>query len=288
MRLGFCGLGQMGEPMARRLLAAGHELVVWNRTSRRADALVSAGARCADGPAETAAGSEAVVTMLATPEALEEVVFGRQGIAAELAPGATLIEMSTVGPAVVTELRRRLRADVGLVDAPVLGSVPQATDGTLRIFVGGTSEDFASWGDVLEAMGEPVHLGPLGAGAAMKIVVNSTLGAIMGAVGEALVLADALGIDERAALDVLAQSPVGATIARKRDSIESGRYQPAFKLALARKDMDLVASTADGAGVELRLAPAARSWIAEATEAGLGALDYSAVIAHIRGRSASG
>jgi 3-hydroxyisobutyrate dehydrogenase-like beta-hydroxyacid dehydrogenase len=288
MRLGFCGLGQMGEPMARRLLAAGHELVVWNRTLRKAEPLVSAGAGRAEVPAETATGSEAVLTMLATPEALEEVVFGHRGIAAELAPGATLIEMSTVGPAVVTELRRRLRAGVGLVDAPVLGSVPQATDGTLRIFVGGASEDFARWADVLEAMGEPIHLGPLGTGAAMKIVVNSTLGAIMGAVGEALVLADALGIEERAALDVLAQSPVGATIARKRDSIESGRYQPAFKLALARKDMDLVATTADGAGVELRIAPAARSWIAEATAAGLGALDYSAVIAHIRGRSASG
>jgi 3-hydroxyisobutyrate dehydrogenase-like beta-hydroxyacid dehydrogenase len=249
MRLGFCGLGQMGEPMARRLLAAGHELVVWNRTSPRADPLVSAGARRAEVPAETAADSEAVLTMLATPEALEEVVFGRQGIAAELAPGATLIEMSTIGPAVVAELRRRLGADVGLVDAPVLGSVPQATEGTLRFFVGGAPEAFARWAEVLEAMGEPVHLGPLGAGAAMKIVVNSTLGAIMGAVGEALVLADALGIDERAALDVLAQSPVGAIIARKQDSIESGRYQPAFKLALARKDMDLVATAADGAGV---------------------------------------
>lgn len=284
--LGFCGLGQMGAPMAANLLARGLEVAVWNRTPGKAEELARAGARVARSPADAAAGADALVTMLGAPDALDEVLFGASGVAAGLRPGATVIEMSTVGPAAIERARARLPAGIEMIDAPVLGSVPQATSGELTIFVGGDDAAFERWGPVLAAMGRPLHLGPSGSGAAMKVVVNSTLVAAMGALGEALALADGFGLDEGKVLDVLAGSPLGATVGRKRDAISSGSYPPNFKLALARKDARLVAEAAASVGVELRVAPEAKRWYDDADEAGSGALDYAAVIAHIRGRPA--
>jgi 3-hydroxyisobutyrate dehydrogenase-like beta-hydroxyacid dehydrogenase len=136
-------------------------------------------------------------------------------------------------------------------------------------------------------MGTPRHLGPLGAGASMKLVANSILGALMGGLAEAMALADAFRLDEGDVLDILAESPIGVTVKSKRKLLESGVYPANFKLSLAAKDLRLVTAAADAAGVELRMAPAARSWLERADEHGLGDLDYSAVIADVRGRPAA-
>lgn len=285
-KLAFLGLGQMGAPMAARLLAAGHDLAVWNRTAAKSEPLVRRGARPAATPRDVARGAEAVFTMLADPEALTTVLFEQHGASAGLAPGAALVEMSTVGREAILKTRGRLSAAVTMLDAPVLGSVPQATDGTLQIFVGGEAGDYERLRPVLAAMGQPVHVGALGAGASLKLVVNSTLGALMTALGEAMALADACGLDQGIVLDALASSPIGVTTRSKRDHIQSGTYPPRFQLALASKDMRLVAEAAASAGCDLRLAAAARSWFDAAAAAGLGPLDYSAVVAHIRRRPA--
>jgi 3-hydroxyisobutyrate dehydrogenase-like beta-hydroxyacid dehydrogenase len=283
--IAFCGLGQMGAPMAGRLLDAGHDVTVWNRSPERAAPLVARGARQAASPAEAATGAEVVMTMLADPSALEHVVFGAGGVAAGVASGATLVEMSTVGPDVVRDLAARAPEGVQVLDAPVLGSVPQATEGSLKIFVGGDAAVVRRLSSVLEAMGTPAHLGPLGSGAAMKLVANSTLGAAMSGLAEALALADALGLAEGPVLDILADSPIGATVRSKRALIEGGEYRPAnFKLALAAKDLGLVTGAAEAAGLDLRLARAALAWFEQAEDAGLGDRDYSAVIAAVRGQ----
>ena len=282
MKIAFCGLGRMGVPMAARLLDAGHELRAWNRTPGKAGSLLDAGATEAASPAEAAAGAEVVVTMLADPAAVEDVVLG-----AGLGAGTTLIEMSTIGPDAVRSLAALLPERVDVLDAPVLGSIPQATEGTLKIFVGGDAEVFDRLRPVLEPMGTPRHLGPLGAGAAMKLVANSTLGALMTGLAEALALADGLGLVEADVLDILSESPIGVTAKGKRPLIESGVYTPNFTLGLAAKDLRLVMEAAEAAGVELRVAAAARSWLERADEHGLGDLDYSAVIADVRGRPAS-
>lgn len=280
----FCGLGQMGEPMAARILDGPDQLVVWNRTPERATALVERGARLARSPAEAAADADVVVTMVATPEALEAVVFGDDGVAAGMGDGTSLVDMSTVGPTAVRGLAARLAPGADVLDAPVLGSVRQATEGALEIFVGGDEAVLDRRRAVLERMGRVTHLGPLGAGASMKLVANSVLGTLMTGLGEALALADALGLDQPVVLDLLAESPIGATVRSKRDNIESGSYPPNFKLSLAAKDLGLVDQAAADAGLELRLAPAARSWLEQAEQAGLGDADYSAVIAAVRGR----
>jgi 3-hydroxyisobutyrate dehydrogenase-like beta-hydroxyacid dehydrogenase len=286
-KLAFCGLGLMGSRMAARFLSAGHDVTVWDRTPEKETPLVELGARPAKTPAEAAAGAEAAVTMLANPEALEQVVFGGDGLADGLAPGTTLIEMSTVGPGTVRRMAGRLGPDVAVMDAPVLGSLSAVEQGVLKIFVGGPPELLERWRPVLQVLGRPIHFGPLGTGAAMKLVANSTLGALMPALGEALALAKGLGLDRSKVLDVLVDSPIGVTASGKRSRIESGEYPPNFKLALAVKDLDLVLGAAEKVGVELRLAAAAKAWFEQAAAHGLGEMDYSAVIAEITGDPAA-
>jgi 3-hydroxyisobutyrate dehydrogenase-like beta-hydroxyacid dehydrogenase len=280
----FCGLGQMGAPMAGRLVDAGHEVTVWNRTAERAKPLEGRGARIAPTPAEAASGADAAFTMVSTPEAVEEVVLGEQGVARTLSGGAAFIEMSTIGPRAVHDIRTALTGEVDMLDAPVLGSVPQAEEGALKIFVGGEAESFDRWRETLQAMGSPLHIGPLGSGAAIKLVANAALLVLITGLAESLALADSFGPDQEIVLDVLEGSPLGPTVKRKRKSISTGEFEPDFKLALARKDARLVEEAAAEQGMELRLAPAARAWMDEARDEGFGDLDYSAVIAHARGR----
>ncbi|MGH3020666.1 MAG: NAD(P)-dependent oxidoreductase [Gaiellaceae bacterium] len=280
------GLGAMGTRIARRLLAAGHEVSVWNRSPARAEGLAELGATPAASPAEAAGRSEAVVTTVSDPAALEAVSEGSSGIAAGAGASATVIEMSTVGPAAVARLASVLGPGTGLLDAPVLGSVSEAESGSLRIFVGGPAELVERWTPLLSELGAPLHVGPLGAGAAAKLVANTTLFGTLGVLGEALALADGLGLSREAAFDVLAETPLAAQAERRRAAIESGEFPARFSLALARKDADLIAAAADAAGVDLRLADAARAWLADAEADGLGDRDYSAVLERILGRDA--
>ena len=279
--IAFIGLGGMGRRMARRLLDAGHDLVVWNRTPQRADDLVAHGARAAASPADAARAADLVITMLAHPTALRQVTEGPDGILAGAAAPTTIAEMSTVGPAAVRRLAAALPEGVGLLDAPVLGSHPQAEAGQLRIFVGGPDPLARRWMPTLDALGTPTHVGPLGAGAAAKLVANSTLFGVLAILGEALALAEGLGLSRDVAFDVLSATPVGAQADRRRTAVESGDVPLHFPLSLAHKDADLVTSAAEAAHVRLPVAEAARSWIVAAEEAGLGDQDYSRVLAHI-------
>jgi 3-hydroxyisobutyrate dehydrogenase-like beta-hydroxyacid dehydrogenase len=284
-RVGFVGLGQMGAPMAGRLLDAGHELSVWNRTASKADSLVAQGARRARSPADAARGSDAIVTMLSWPETVENVVLGEDGVAVGVSPGAVLIEMSTIGPEMVARISDALPAEVEMVDAPVLGSTPEAEGGNLKIFVGADEESFVRLEELLRVLGDPIRIGPLGAGASAKLVVNSTLGLIQLAFGEALALAGALGLEETTVLDLLELSPIGPTVTKKRDFVETGLFPPNFKLSLAVKDMTLVIEAAAARSVVLHGAAAARAAFEAADRDGLGDCDYSAVAAHLSGRS---
>ena len=278
------GLGAMGSRIARRLLEAGHDLVAWNRTAEKAQPLVEAGAVAAATPAEAAARAEVVLTMVADPAALRDVTEGEDGVAAGVGEGATVIEMSTVGPDAVRRLGSVLGEQAGLLDAPVLGSRSEAEEGTLKVFVGGPPELVARWTPLLSVLGSPLHVGPLGSGAAAKLVANTTLVGTIGVLGEALALAEGLGLPREKAFEVLAATPLAAQAERRRESIESGEYPPRFALYLARKDAELVVAAAREAGVDLRVTEAARAWLADAEEAGLGDRDYSAVLARILGQ----
>jgi 3-hydroxyisobutyrate dehydrogenase-like beta-hydroxyacid dehydrogenase len=279
--IAFLGLGRMGGRMAPRLLEAGHELVVWNRTAEKRDPLVGAGAKPAESPADAARGAEIVITMLADSAALRAVTEGPNGIAAAVDDGSTCIEMSTVGPSAIAWLRSALPHGAGLLDAPVLGSLAEAESGSLHIFVGGPPELADRWIPLLSTMGEPIRVGPLGSGAGAKLVANSTLLGVLGVLGEALALADGLGLSRDVAFEVLARTPLAAQAERRRPALESGDFPPRFSMSLARKDAQVITEEAAASGVELRVLRAAREWFAEAETGGWRDRDYSAVLAWI-------
>jgi 3-hydroxyisobutyrate dehydrogenase/2-hydroxy-3-oxopropionate reductase len=268
--------------MARRLLDAGHALVVWNRTPDKAAELVAAGAELSAGPADAARRADVVITMVADADALRAVVEGGDGISAALDPKTTLIDMSTVGPDAVAWLEQALPEGARLLSAPVLGSLPEAEAGTFTIFAGGPAELVEEHTPLLETFGTVLHVGPFAAGQAAKLVANTTLFEAVNVLGEALALADRLGLEREAAYDVIAATPLAGQAERRRAAIESGEFPTRFRLSLARKDADLVEEAA--AEADLRLAQATRARFLEAERDGLGDADYSVILARILNR----
>ena len=272
MKVAVVGLGAMGSRMAGRLLDAGYEVVVWNRTTEKAKPLVGRGAEFAESPADAAERADALVTMLTDPSALESVLSG------VTSDEATLIQMSTVGPAA---MKRLAPVFPNLLDAPVLGSIGEAESGALKIFVGGPEPLFEKWTPVLSVLGQPMHVGPVGAGSAAKLVANATLVGLIGLLGESLALGEGLGLPRDVVFDVLATTALAQQAERRRAAVEAGDDPPRFALSLARKDAELIVDAAVEGGVDVRLVPAAWSWLAEAEAAGLGGEDYAAVLAKI-------
>src|SRR5205823_9180683 len=278
--VGVVGLGAMGSRIARRLADAGHELVVWNRDPAKAEPLAAAGAVAAASPADLAGRVEVVITMVADPRALVEVTEGQEGVVAGVSEGTTVIQMSTVGPESISRLASLLPDDA-LLDSPVLGSVSEVESGTRNVFVGGPPALAERWQPLLSTLGAILHVGPVGAGTAAKLVANTALVGVIGILGEALALAETLGLSREAAFEVLGKTALADQAERRRAAVESGEYPPRFALYLARKDADLILEAAEKAGIELRLTKGAREWLADAEAAGLGDADYSAVLARI-------
>ncbi len=264
----------MGAPMARRLVAAGYTVTTWNRTPRAVE-----GAAAAASPAEAVAGAELVVTMLADPAAARRVLADA---APGLRPGTVVAEMSTIGPEAVAGLRDLLPPGVGLVDAPVLGSVGPAADGTLVVLAGGLPGDLARCRKALEVFGRVLEAGGPGAGAAMKLAVMSALVPAQVLLAETVAYAEATGVDTAALLDVLGGTPLGPLVERVRPAVESGPYGTRYALGLAAKDMGLAAH-----GTQTLVA-AAGARLAGAVAAGLGGADLTAIFTHVAATGPTG
>ena len=271
------GLGAMGSRIAARLLNAGHRVIVWNRTVEKAEPLVARGAELAASPADAAGGVEAVLVMVSDPAALTAVTEGPEGIAAGASSSLTVIQMSTVDPPAVARLASALPAGVGVLDAPVLGSIDAVETGSLTLFVGGAEPLVERWKPLLSTLGSPIHVGDLGAGMAAKLVANATLFATLAVLGEAIALAERLGLARDVGFEILKTTPLAAQAERRREAIKNERYPKRFALALARKDAELIV----GAGADLRVHAAIAKWLREAEDAGLGDLDYTALLAWI-------
>jgi 3-hydroxyisobutyrate dehydrogenase/2-hydroxy-3-oxopropionate reductase len=282
------GLGAMGSRIAARLVAARHDVTVWNRSAGKAGPLAGLGAIPAATPAEAASRAEVLITMVADPAALRAVTEGPDGVVAGASASLTVVEMSTVGPAAVARLASALPPATGLLDAPVLGSPAEAESGSLVILAGGSAQLVERALPVLAALGSVLHVGELGAGAAAKLMANAALFATLGTLGEAIALARGLGLSAEAAYRVLAATPLAAQAERRRAAIEAGEYPPRFPLTLAGKDARLIADAAAAAGVDLRLITAAGTWLAEAQQAGLGGRDYTVMLKTILQGSGSG
>jgi 3-hydroxyisobutyrate dehydrogenase len=221
----------MGAAIARRLLTTCHRVTVWNRTATRAGSI--AGAQPATSPAAAVRDADVAIVMVTDAAAVDAVVFGPDGAAFALRPGGCLLQMSTIAPDEVRAVARRLPTGVSLVDAPVAGSVSAAATGTLTLLVGGHETAIDRVGQVLAALGTVRRCGAVGAGAALKLVLNTALVTSMAALADALAVADAVDVDRATAWDALRSSTLAAAVTRADASGAS------FPVALAGKDTDL-------------------------------------------------
>ncbi|HEU5107860.1 MAG TPA: NAD(P)-dependent oxidoreductase [Micromonosporaceae bacterium] len=277
------GTGRMGAAMVGRLRSAGHRVVAYNRTAERARAT---GAEVAGTPREAAASADLVLVSLADDAAVRASYGGDDGLVAGLRAGAVVVETSTVAPETV----RALAADVGargatLLDAPVSGSVPVVESGELTFLVGGDAEAARRAAPVFEPLGKRVfHLGGVGAGAVMKLAVNSVVHGLNEALAEALVLAEKAGVQRSSAYEVFASSAIAAPyVIYKRAAFEDPEGTPvAFRLELVAKDLVLIEELARASGARMDQLAATRRVVEEALAAGLGDADLSAVAQLLR------
>ena len=286
LSVAFLGLGLMGRPMAANLARAGHPLVVWNRTSAVATEFVaSVGARAARTPAEAVREADVVMSMLADGAVLSAAYGGADGVLAALRPGAVAVDMGTSGPAVVRELADAVaRVGAGFVDAPVSGSVGAARDASLTVMAGGDADVVAQVTPVLQAVAARVHhVGPSGAGAALKLAINAALFALTEAVAEALVVAERSGIPPAVAYDALLDSAVAAPAVRyRRDAFLDPRVPVSFRLDLAAKDLSLLREHCSLIGSPSPLADAVGRVVGEAVDSGFGGRDLASLVEWLR------
>lgn len=273
-RVTVLGLGAMGSRMAARLLAAGHEVVVWNRTPGRDVALVAAGASAASTPRAAVAGAGVVVAMVRDDAASEAVWLGAaDGALGGMDPGAVAVESSTVTAAWARELAARFEAaGVAFLDAPVAGSRPQAEAGHLIHLVGGDAGILAQVGPVLGAMGATVHhAGRAGDGAALKLAVNALFAVQVAAAAELLGVLRRAGLNPAAAAGIIGATPVcSPAVKGALASMVSGAYAPQFPADLASKDLGYALALGTDAGGAMPITRAAASVFAEAVRQGFG------------------
>jgi 3-hydroxyisobutyrate dehydrogenase-like beta-hydroxyacid dehydrogenase len=278
MRVGAIGLGRMGAPMARRLLDAGFPLAVWARRPAAAAPLVAAGAVVAVSPAALAAAADCVLTCLPRPA---DVVAVATALLPGLAPGAVLVEMSTIDPATSRRIGAALGArGVHYLDAPVSGGPEGAARGTLTIMVGGEAPALARVRPVLETLGARVHhLGPAGSGHLAKLCNQILTGVAYAAVAEAFVLGVKGGLDAAELFAALSTSSGRSrALEQAAPAILARAFEAAFTADLAAKDLECALDAAEALAVRLRLAGVARECYDEMRRLGLGHLDQAAVV----------
>jgi 3-hydroxyisobutyrate dehydrogenase-like beta-hydroxyacid dehydrogenase len=281
-RIGFLGLGIMGSRMAANVARAGFPLSVWTHTPGKAERwAIEHGASAYATPADVAAQSDIVVSMVVDGAQVASVLLGEHGVIEAAREGLLCVDMSTIGPVDARRVAAAMRERaVPMLDAPVTGSSPRAEAGSLTIMVGGETGDYARARPVLETMGELiVRVGELGQGQMLKLINNSLGAANAAAVAEALLLARATGIDLDALVEVTsAGSGASAQLALKSGAMREHDYTPMFKTAHMLKDVRLCLQEAESASVPFPAAGHARDVLTATIARGHAEQDYAAMI----------
>jgi len=281
-KVGFIGLGIMGEPMCRNVLAKGHDVTVYNRTPAKMEPLVAAGAIAAPSLADLVHRSEVTITMVSDPAAVRDVVTAKGGIIEALSPGKTYIDMTTVSPETSREIARLVRGTgADYIEAPVLGSRKPATEGTLVILTGGDSGVSRRLEPLLLAMGSRViHMGDTGMAAHMKLIINQIMGTILCVFAEGALAGMEAGLPAEKILAVLQNSVAScpAIALKGPDMLGERVFTPNFPLKHAHKDMRLAVETGKAMGVPTPVTKAACDLFGAARDKGFGDRDISAVL----------
>ena len=277
MQVAFLGLGIMGRPMATSLVKAGHEVTVWNRTPGK----VVDGARIARTPADAASQAEVVWLCVSDTRAVEEVLFGHEGVEKSLGAGRIVVDSSTIAPAATHQFAERVRArGADFVDAPVTGSKVAAESGQLLFIAGGSLETLARLEPLFRAMGRQVlRVGETGMGASAKIAMNLMIALTFEGFAEGLTLATRMGVEPTKLLELIQSSMVrSGVVDYKAPFVLKRDFTPNFPLRLMLKDIHLMREAAGQVGARLPCLETAAGVYTEAVQAGLGDLDYAAIL----------
>jgi 3-hydroxyisobutyrate dehydrogenase-like beta-hydroxyacid dehydrogenase len=285
-RIGFVGIGLMGQHMARRIMQGGYPLTVWNRTRDKARALVDSGAAWADSPRALAEACDVVIAMVTDSAASEQVSCGPSGVLEGAHAGLILIDMSSITPETTRAIAERAAGrGIRMLDAPVTGAPRVASEGKLGIMVGGPRDTFEACLPVFQTMGvKIVYAGPNGMGVTLKLVNNLILGVAIHACAEALVLATKAGLDPQAVVEItsVGGARTGAMETRGPRMLKHD-FTPHFSVNNMYKDLSNVVRLADECGVALPVASTAREILRAAKAQGKGDLDSAAVMTVLEG-----
>ena len=276
--LGYVGLGVMGSAVVRRLLAAGHEVTVWNRTPDKADPLLADGARWAETPRAVAEASDIVFTMVTNTDAVRAVTGGDAGILAGLGSGRLYVDMSTASPANTRALAEQVAATgAEMLDSPVSGTSITVEQGRASLMVGGSEEAFERARPVLEAIGPRViHVGPSGAAVTMKIAVNLSLAVQMLAFSEGVLLAEKSGISREKAVEVMLASVIASPMVAYRGPLVLGHPEEVwFDCRMMQKDMNLALELGRQLQVPLPTTAVTNELLTAANGMGIGTRDFA-------------
>ena len=280
-KIGWIGLGKMGYPMATRLIRAGYEVTVYNRTRAKADAFQSQGAVVAESPKELGGSCDLVFTMISDDAALEEVALGRNGVLEKVAAGTIWVDMSTVSPKISSQVARRAaEKESGFLRAPVSGSTKFAEAGTLTIFVSGPKPAFEECRAVLQVLGQKAfYLGEGEEARSLKLLVNMMVGTTAMMVAEALIFGRKSGIDWGTMIDAINQSVVASPlIGYKAQALKDRNFTPVFAAKQIAKDFDLALETGKALNLPLPVTALVRQFYAAMEAGGKGGLDYFAMV----------
>lgn len=281
MKIGFIGLGIMGKPMAKNLIKAGYNLVVFDLNSDAVDNVVAVGAEEGKSIGDVASKSEIIVTMLPNSPQVKEVVLGQDGVMDNAAKGTLIIDMSSIAPLASKEIESKIKEKgLRMIDAPVSGGEPKAIDGTLSIMVGGNEKDFEDALDILKCMGSSVvRVGEIGSGNTTKLANQIIVALNIAAVSEALTLATKAGVDPELVYKAIRGGLAGSTVLdAKAPMMLKGNYKPGFKIDLHIKDLNNALETAREIGVPLMLTSEIMQILGALKVQGEGQSDHSAIV----------
>ena len=288
MKLGYIGIGLMGQPMTLRLLAAGHDVHVWNRSRDKLAAVVKKGARAADSPAAVARAAEIVMMCVTDQHAVEEVLFGKDGVAGGAKPGLVLVDFSSIAPASAREFAAKLETrGIGLVDAPVSGGVAGAEKGTLAIMAGGKSEHVERVRPVVMHLAQRfTRMGDSGAGQTTKLCNQIIVGSLIAVIAEAVRLAEAAGVDAKMLPEALKggfadSAPLQVFGAR----MAARTFEPSLgAVSIMLKDLENAAAVAKEKTVPLPMARTAAELYRLLTAQGKAEKEISTIIELLAGK----
>ena len=283
MKIGFIGLGIMGKPMARNLMKAGYELVVYTRTKAKIETFVKEGAQGAKSPREVGELSDLVILMLPNSPECDDVIFGMDGLAEGLSSGKAVIDMSSINPLESQKFAKKLsEKGVDFIDAPVSGGEKGAVKATLAVMVGAKEEVFEKYKPVLEVMGSSVvRVGNPGAGNTVKLANQIVVALNIAAVSEAFILAKKAGVDPQTVYQAIRGGSAGSSVLENKSKKMIGRdFNPGFKIDLHTKDLQNVLDTSHEIGVSLPLTANVMEMFQALKANGFGGDDHSAILKH--------